>query len=608
MSNAVRWWCICLASLAANLAASAPLPDASVFVEVVDGGKVLANVHASGRFEQPLVAVEPGVVRVTMRIERPDDRGWSSMALKLEVPAARGWQTLGESVVYLPLDRASAAFCNGNNFTVHKPGTPLYCIQPRLGAGAPHYSAAQWPSVAQRKLDAVHQLLVDVHPGGALDDDPDFARWLHDGYHEASTLAKQASSESLAGGVLRYYIAGFRDEHLQVVQPQPPVLGWAGWRAAFRGDALVVVHRSDAWAAPLPPLDAVVESCDGQDAAAYVLTTLASFNDRRTDAATVRALLAARFSVDPGRIPGRDAFRACTFRLPDGARRTLPMHWQYYAPDVFPDAEAFGDRSARGTFGIDDLGDGTIWVRLPTFQPRPDERAVVDEIAARLETLAHARWVVFDLRGNDGGNSAIGSRLLDALTGGLDVTDAQAATAPPMYALWRVSPQSASAMKDGLLEALRHGGVANPSTDFRLEYSRRMDAALAAGAPWVRQEGGPALTPALVDSWGARPRHFSGRIALVTDDACFSACLDFMDESMLVPGTLHLGRTTSADTRYMDVGIYRVDDDVQLQMPQKAWFGRARGNNAPYVPARIQPATVSGDAALRAWVLGQLDP
>ncbi len=606
--DAVSTWVILgLAAVGASAARAATEPDASLFVRIVDTRHVLADLHASGAFGQTLTVSKPGVARVSLRIERPDDRGWSAMQLKIERADGSRWNTTWATDSYMPLGRAPSIPCRGPNFTSRKrESEPLICVMPRLGNGAPHHSPAQWPAETQRKLDAVHRLLVDAHPGAARDDDPDFTRWLDDGYREASALARHATSASLAGGVLRYYVAGFRDEHLRLQQSQPSRIGWAGWRADFRGDELVVVHRADGWRGELPPLDAVVESCDGIDARQDILTTLAAYNDRRTELSAVRSDLAARYTIDPQRIPDRKRLRECTFRRADGSRATLAIHWKDYDEETFPVDAADARRSRRGALAIEDVGDGRYWIRLPSFIVHKSDQPLLQEISDRLATLHDAHWVVFDLRGNDGGDSSVGSHLLEALTGGLDITDAQAASAPEMYALWRVSPATAAEFKESLADALRNGGVDAPSIAFRLEYARRLTAALATHEAWVRQDGGSAITPSLVAQWGARPRHFAGRIALVTDDACFSACLDFVDEAMLVPGTLRLGHTTAADTRYMEVGMYRIDDDLSVQMPRKVWLGRPRGNNVPY-PADVPYAgAMDNDEAVRRWVLEQL--
>jgi len=133
-----------------------------------------------------------------------------------------------------------------------------------------------------------------------------------------------------------------------------------------------------------------------------------------------------------------------------------------------------------------------------------------------------------------------------------------------------------------------------------------MKIALAAGEPWVKQEQSPMPTRELVTRTGAQPKRYAGAMAVVTDGACASACLDFMDVILAYPGVIHLGRTTSADTRYLEVASYEVTDQLRVGVPRKAWFGRPRGNNEPYVPSRIYPGDIRDDAAVRDWTLSQL--
>jgi hypothetical protein len=131
----------------------------------------------------------------------------------------------------------------------------------------------------------------------------------------------------------------------------------------------------------------------------------------------------------------------------------------------------------------------------------------------------------------------------------------------------------------------------------------RLRGALARGEPWVEQPGGAALTPALVRDLGISTQRFRGQLVVLTDEACFSACLDFVDVLLLVPGAIHVGRTTGADTRYMDVGYFRIAPQVVVQVPRKVWLGRPRGDNEPHVPAIVFDGDIGDDAAVRRWVL-----
>jgi hypothetical protein len=51
--------------------------------------------------------------------------------------------------------------------------------------------------------------------------------------------------------------------------------------------------------------------------------------------------------------------------------------------------------------------------------------------------------------------------------------------------------------------------------------------------------------------------------------------------TLLAPGTMHLGRATGVDMRYMDVGAYCIGPQFLVHSPRKVWRGRSRGNNEP---------------------------
>jgi len=77
-----------------------------------------------------------------------------------------------------------------------------------------------------------------------------------------------------------------------------------------------------------------------------------------------------------------------------------------------------------------------------------------------------------------------------------------------------------------------------------------------------------------------------------------------MDEVLLYPGVRHVGQTTGADSRYTDVDAYAIRDGLEVSIPRKVWFGRARAGNVPYVPEKVFAGDIGDDAAVKAWVLG----
>jgi len=603
---------VALAALAV-IPARAAVDGADVAVTVVayEGRKPVARAAATGRFGERVVAGVDGVMRVEMVVDRPDVNGFA-LAQFTRYRWVDGVETQdpGRTLTFaLALETTPVDGCHPPNIGPNPPPEGFWiCTMVRAGTSPPPPTPAQWPARTREMLDRVRALLEDVHPGPIRDDDPEFRRWLVDGHVQARALAAKVRTPAQQTGVLQYYVTGFRDGHLRLGGPFNDRPRWAGWFAAYEGGRFVVAHAEPDWPRELPPVGATILACDGRAPLALLAADVAPWVDRRVEQAWSRERLAPQLTIDMGEIAGRRMPSRCTFAMPGGKARSLSLHYRDIDRGTL-NARFRGVRGGpdRAVFSLEDLGDGRWWVRVPTFDVGADGLRRIDDIAARLEALRDAKLVVFDVRGNPGGNSALGERLFDALTGGLEASREQMAQVPQARALWRVSPRTIADLEQGLRIDRANRGPGHPSIAFKEDVAARMRAALAQGEPWVEQPGGAALTPALVRELGIKPRHFGGRIVILTDEACFSACLDFVDSLRLVPGAVHAGRATGADTRYMDVGDYRIGQEVVVQVPRKVWLGRPRGNNEPHVPSRVFTGNIADDTAVRAWVLSAME-
>jgi hypothetical protein len=103
--------------------------------------------------------------------------------------------------------------------------------------------------------------------------------------------------------------------------------------------------------------------------------------------------------------------------------------------------------------------------------------------------------------------------------------------------------------------------------------------------------------------------NFKGRVVLVTDQACVSACLDFVDMVKLIPGLLHVGEVTNGDTVYTQVTPQRENyayEQLDFMVPIKKWNKRLRADNQPYVPDILYDGDMNNTEALQKWVLEQV--
>jgi hypothetical protein len=469
-----------------------------------------------------------------------------------------------------------------------------------LAAGAAH-AATDWRAVAASDLDAARSAIRAGHPGYIDEQNPAFRTWEAKGYEEARALLPRVHSYDTMLAAVRYYIAGFQDGHLAYSDNsrKDRKLTSAGWSLGHVDGAYRVIGTMRNWPQALPPRGAELLSCDGVPAEQRLRQMSRYFDGR--DLPGVRHGLAWAFTGEP--MPGEE-LKECSFRTVQGEVLNLA---QSYGKVSFEDVAAMNRAAAMpGRFNGYQLQEGVLWLHAGNFLPDHEAAQQVDKLLAELPQLEGVRTIVFDSRGNGGGNSSIGQRLFDAATGGLAMDAADETTVPRSLAQWRVSDEAVKSIEQHLERMRAAQGKDSEDVKWGEMLRERLLQAKSAGQPWIDQPGGMRLSRADIAARHGKLRRFNGRVVLVTDDDCASACLDFADLVRSVPGAIHMGQATSADTVYMDAGFVALPSGNQLLMPLKVWRNRLRGNNEvlqPDVPLQVD---MRDDAAVRKAVLAAL--
>jgi hypothetical protein len=221
---------------------------------------------------------------------------------------------------------------------------------------------------------------------------------------------------------------------------------------------------------------------------------------------------------------------------------------------------------------------------------------LITEVEAKADAIRAGRMLVLDVRGNHGGDSNYGLRIAAALWG-QDYVDAMKPR--PAAIDWRVSNENLRALKFFLeRERTQFGegsGAAQPLSDV----VNGMEAAAAQPLTWYRD-----VTPSGAPVTAA-PERMAAKVYFLTDYACFSACLDFADLVIHVPGVVHAGQETSADAIYIDNNALRMPSgNGWLDYSMKVNRGRARGNNESYRPALPWSGSMEDTQAIEAWIGG----
>jgi hypothetical protein len=465
-----------------------------------------------------------------------------------------------------------------------------------LAVGAAQALAAEpaaepWVLLTQQDLQAIHDTLAANHPGPVDPQNDRYRRWLDDGLQISRSQAANARGYADYMRALRRYANGFRDGHIGArFLLASERVSWPGFLVGRDADGAIRVLA--AAEDSNVPLRAELLACDGATTEQLIKERLdpyywnADIPHERWDS------LPRLFQFEPTDTAGRMA--NCSFRI-DGATKSIGLRWSStrretitrHLQSMEPPAPALGLQRKQGI----------SFVSLPSFNYFGDSAAGINALIGEMTTRAaelRSATVVFDVRGNGGGNSAWAERVASAFWGERSVM--RVVDSFDWTVDWRVSPDNITHLntiverseRDGLTEAAQSWGQARDA----------LVAAQKKGQSLVRVAEAPKAPT------GPAPENpVTGRVFLLTDGACASACLDFADVVRRLPNVTHIGLPTSADAVYIDNNEAILPSGLAvLSYSLKVYRNRVRANNEWYEPAIRWPGGVMSDEAITVWV------
>jgi hypothetical protein len=471
-------------------------------------------------------------------------------------------------------------------------------------------SVNEWQAFARADLDAVHAAILSAHPGVIDTLNPTFNEWTETGYQQALKLIPKVISYDTAMSAVRYYTTGFLDGHLVYsdnVRKNYPVFN-NGWTIEKIDESYIVTATAEKWPTPLPEKGAKLIRCDGRLPETIIKEDVAPYVDRRDNPATMNRLAEALMMLS---LSGNE-LKQCQFQSADGAMFQIKVTYHPSTSEQFfqvLDSSSQQQRLPRtNNFSFKN---SVLWIRVANFNLQPstteaqDLEKMLDELSS-LHDTNQINQIVFDVRGNSGGDSRIGEKIFNAATGGLQYNTSNIKQLPRQYAQWRVSDIAISSMTSAVHRMTDLYGDKSVQAKQTANFLAELKAAKRAGQPWIRQDGGHLLTRTDIEKRGGKLRKFNGKIALVTDDHCASACLDFADLVRQVPRSMHLGQPTSSDTLYIDTGKTELPSGNLFVLPLKVWRNRIRANNESLMPDFILHVDMDNDSAVYAAVIAAL--
>ena len=368
---------------------------------------------------------------------------------------------------------------------------------------------------------------------------------------------------------------------------------WPGFLTAtdISGVTRITVSRNE-----YAPIGAKVEECDGVavnrllDEGVHPYFTNAGIPHER--------LLTASYLFVRDAEDRSNLMKECKISVDAGPSRVLRLNWEPI--DATALAQALPEAQGRVTPPLAVRQIEGIWfVSLPSFNWWNDQatkmQAMVEDVKRHAAALHSAPRVVIDVRGNPGGNSQWGFAIAAALWGdraASAITDSFDQTVD-----WRASKQNARLVRElaarsmaaGLREDAEHGN--RIADQMAVATGKGQDLFTDAAPPTSRGLPEGFISP------------FKGKVYFLTDMRCASACLDFADIVTRMPGVVHIGQPTSADTVYIDnVEVPLPSGNARLSYSLKVYRHRSRGSNQWYIPRMVWPGGRMTDAAVAQWI------
>ena len=484
-----------------------------------------------------------------------------------------------------------------------------------------------WQQRAAHNLDAIHQAIEELHPAVLEPDANAFHAWHTQGYEQAKALLPLVKNLNDEQALLRFYFAGYEEPHLggnsqylpdapiflrnlsfKLLAPSPQ---WLGWSLKYTPAGYKVIYSLND--GQTPPVGATLLSCDGVAIDTLLQQHFSPYFDRRWQVPIAKNHAARALAINDQytSVLNRPTLKSCEFSLASGIVKHFPLQWRKLDSQT-SDAVYKLYSSTYVLPSVKEISPKHYWINASDFMLGTKEAyAAQQALIEKLTTLTDAELVVFDLRANGGGSSKNGIDLLAVFgaENGKYFEQQFAAKFAGANAQFRVSQRLLWSYEAMLSERrkvqVESSGdalmltqmVSKFGDELKQHHTHIWQSELLGGTSISNQQDASV-------AW-----HFNGRVVLVTDQACVSACLDFVDMMKFIPDLLHVGETTNGDTVYTQVTPQRENyayEQLDFIVPIKKWNKRLRADNQPYVPDILYEGDMNNTEALQKWVLEQV--
>jgi hypothetical protein len=301
---------------------------------------------------------------------------------------------------------------------------------------------------------------------------------------------------------------------------------------------------------------------------------------------------------------------ACVVERASRERVTVELVWSETTGEEL--SKYVKNPFGQAGFGVRKVRDG-YWVAIE--QLSPEAQPVIDAVRQQRDALRAARYIVVDLRGNGGGNSAFSTALESALYGvsaeAINGADTDATKEDPCGTVYRASPGNIEGLTEAIEKYFRPQGDAAGEASYT-DAIVQMKRALTLGRPLTGRASCARTkqTKQTKQQPGGAPKIkplAGGQIFVLTDTACFSSCLIAVD-NLRALGATQIGLPTAFDTHYSEVREVTLPSGLIMFSTLQAIMTGSPAQNGPFAPdpTFVFDGDIANTEALERWVTEQI--
>lgn len=456
-------------------------------------------------------------------------------------------------------------------------------------------NATNWREAAKSDLNFIYNTLKEDHPGYYNPKDSEFCDLLENSYRKSCDKLYEVSSFYDYAKLMCFFINKFEDVHLKVVlNYEKHLVEWPGFIVKYLNGGFFIFDVDDncspkkllSWNGFSPEKylkDFVIPDKEGG-------SELPRIGNPDIFASKV---LSAPYMGIWDYNPWVEKPSYCIVEN-NGKKETINLEWQTIKRKKLMQKITFTLWGKRNSINTKKIDPKKVWISLPTFAPQSsDECNAIKNIVNEMKSIKNAELIIFDLRGNRGGNLQWGIDILHTLFG------------PEYYhsqinktfekidkgVFWRASRNNLNSIKKSFISCLEQK-VSSSMIDWFKKVVNGIESAIKHNKNYYFEEKQTFFVNQF-SSHQALVNPVRAKIVVITDSLNASASLSFMDLLKILTPIFQIGWPTSADTNYSEIQVQNFPSGLgSIYFPMKYYINRMRLPNTPYNPDYLWPCEI----------------